>query len=346
MERVNMSNIKKDSFISILNSIVTKDKISRAEIAEQTKLSLMTVGKAVDALLEQQVIAQTKETKHIAGRKAGLVCLHPSKFIMLIDLSNRNFTMTVRNASLTVRDVVAYHYNMSFFFEENLYIFLKNVKIYMLRQLEMQHCIGIGVLIPGKYDRDNDRVQCSQWPEMETIGITRCIEEVLKLKADMILEDMIASAHALTAKLDTNKEKMIAYLYTGWGLCSTLLYRGALLRGKAGGCAGNIGWMPNNARLEQAVIQQGWTDTTGQAISQAAAALLHLAQPDVMVIENHLPSVIGEPEQYLRERLPQLMQVNEGEIIPEIIGFGSDESQAQDGLSLMLREQWLHQLLG
>lgn len=28
MERVNMSNIKKDSFISILNSIVTKDKIS------------------------------------------------------------------------------------------------------------------------------------------------------------------------------------------------------------------------------------------------------------------------------------------------------------------------------
>ncbi len=345
MERVSLSGIKKDSFVSILNSIVKKEKISRAEIAEQTNLSLMTVGKAVDMLLDQHVIAQTKETKHIAGRKAGLVCMHPSKYIMLIDLTCRDFTMTVLGASLSVRDIVAYHYNASFFFEENIYIFLKNVKIYMLRQLDMQHCIGVGVLVPGSYDKENDRVNYTQWPEIETIGINHCIEDVLKIKPDIIIEDMMAAAHSLTEKIDGNREKMVVYLHTGWGIRSILLYRGTLLRGKTGGWTGNIGWLMMNERLEKSIRQQGWTENTGQTIAQAVAALLHLMQPDVMVIENYMPTTVGAPEMYLRQQLPQLMKPENGEIIPEIVSIGGEESQAQIGLAMILRERWLKGLL-
>ena len=170
-------------------------------------------------------------------------------------------------------------------------------------------------------------------------------EDVLKIKPDIIIEDMMAAAHSLTEKIDGNREKMVVYLHTGWGIRSILLYRGTLLRGKTGGWTGNIGWLMMNERLEKSIRQQGWTENTGQTIAQAVAALLHLMQPDVMVIENYMPTTVGAPEMYLRQQLPQLMKPENGEIIPEIVSIGGEESQAQIGLAMILRERWLKGLL-
>ena len=88
MERINLSSIKKESVRAIFHAITGKDQISRAEIAELTGLSLMTVGKVVDALLERHVIIQSKEIKNMAGRRAGLVSLNTDKFFMIIDLTD------------------------------------------------------------------------------------------------------------------------------------------------------------------------------------------------------------------------------------------------------------------
>ena len=122
LERINLSSIKKESVRAIFNAITGKDQISRAEIAEITGLSLMTVGKVVDALLERHVIIQSKEIKNMAGRRAGLVSLNTDKFFMIIDLTARNMSMTVMNIALNIVDKIVYEYNSDFYYEENLYI--------------------------------------------------------------------------------------------------------------------------------------------------------------------------------------------------------------------------------
>ena len=59
LERINLSSIKKESVRAIFNAITGKDQISRAEIAEITGLSLMTVGKVVN---KEKIQIKKKET--------------------------------------------------------------------------------------------------------------------------------------------------------------------------------------------------------------------------------------------------------------------------------------------
>lgn len=63
MEKNILSTIKYDSVREILESKARHEKISRAEIAAETGLSLMTVGKVADALLELDIVVQSKETR-------------------------------------------------------------------------------------------------------------------------------------------------------------------------------------------------------------------------------------------------------------------------------------------
>lgn len=80
MEKTSLNSIKRESIKAIFNVVASKDQVSRSEIAGQTGLSLMTVGKVVDALIERGILNQTKEVKSSSGRRAGLVRLNASNF--------------------------------------------------------------------------------------------------------------------------------------------------------------------------------------------------------------------------------------------------------------------------
>ena len=60
MNNISLKSIKYESIKAIINSISEADRISRAEISEKTDLSLVTVGKIADALLERNVVTQIK----------------------------------------------------------------------------------------------------------------------------------------------------------------------------------------------------------------------------------------------------------------------------------------------
>ena len=49
-------SLKPDSVIDIFNAAVSASKLTRAELAERCGLSVMTVGKAADALVSLKVL--------------------------------------------------------------------------------------------------------------------------------------------------------------------------------------------------------------------------------------------------------------------------------------------------
>ena len=51
-------SLKPDSVIDIFNAAVSASKLTRAELAERCGLSVMTVGKAADALVSLRVLRQ------------------------------------------------------------------------------------------------------------------------------------------------------------------------------------------------------------------------------------------------------------------------------------------------
>ncbi|MGM9626067.1 MAG: ROK family protein, partial [Eubacteriales bacterium] len=240
MERINLSSIKKESVRAIFTAITGKDQISRTEIANITGLSLMTVGKVVDALLERHVVCQCKEVRNMAGRRAGLVSLNTAKFFMVIDLTSRSMSMSVIDIALNIVDKVTYEYNHDFYYDENLYIFMKNVKIYILRKLNMDDAVGIGVSLPGIYHADTDTVEGSRIPELASTHVRAIIEEVLRMPVTALERDVLTAAASNLADLEAENIENAAYVCIGETLSGVLISGGRLLHGR-GEYAGDIG---------------------------------------------------------------------------------------------------------
>ncbi|MCR4906965.1 MAG: winged helix-turn-helix transcriptional regulator, partial [Clostridiales bacterium] len=104
MTNISLKSIKYESIKAIINSISETDRISRAEISEKTDLSLVTVGKIADALLERNVVTQIKEIRSQAGRRAGLLSVNPERFALILDFTRYQFRCAILNLRLDTLD--------------------------------------------------------------------------------------------------------------------------------------------------------------------------------------------------------------------------------------------------
>ena len=110
MNNITLKSIKCESIKSIFASIADADKISRAEISAKTDLSLVTVGKVADALLDMNIVCQVKEIKPQAGRRAGLLGVNPDKFAVILDITSYDFRVSVLD--LRLHQIEKYVYNV------------------------------------------------------------------------------------------------------------------------------------------------------------------------------------------------------------------------------------------
>lgn len=340
MERINLSSIKKESVNSIFQVIAQRENVSRADIARATSLSLMTVGKVVDALLERGVIVQVKENKNAAGRKAGLVHLNSDRFCIVLDLTTRKFTLTVIDITLHVQDKMEYEYNADFYYEENIYLFLKNVKIFALRRLDMNLCIGIGVSVPGRYNADLDVVENSRIPELSSVHLRGVFQDILSENVSMIDMDVALAAVSNMYTVENYMQKNIAYISLDQSISSAVLYRGNILFERFGGDIGNM-MVRNNRTLMDALTDDGITPDSVPDLVMALYNMILCVKPDTVIIENALPCTVEHLEDTLHKRLDELLK--ECCDAPAVFLSQTDIPHAHRGLALCMRRQWLEE---
>ncbi len=341
MERINLSSIKKESVRAIFHAITGKDQISRAEIAELTGLSLMTVGKVVDALLERHVIIQSKEIKNMAGRRAGLVSLNTDKFFMIIDLTSRNMSMTVMNIALNIVDKIVYEYNSDFYYEENLYIFMKNVKIYVLRHLDMAEAAGVGVILPGTYAEDTDTVASSRIPELAQTHVRAVIEDVLRYPVGMLEKDVLTAAASNMADLEKEEINNAVYICIGETISGALISGGEILQGRET-YAGDIGRMPteSGSTLQAMFEARGLREDTVTELARALAYEITLFDPGIVLIENCTGGKMEQMRQYLVNHICRTCGMTP-EQLPQIRILESGVRHAYRGLAIRMRSAWI-----
>lgn len=347
MERINLSSIKKESVRAIFHAITHasavsgNDHISRAEIAELTGLSLMTVGKVVDALLERSIVSQSKEVKNMAGRRAGLVSLNNAKFFLVMDLTSRSMSMTVINLALNIVDRMTYEYNHDFYYEENLYIFMKNVKIYILRNLKMEDAVGIGVVLPGHYNTETDAVDGSRIPELAKTRVRGIMEDVLRVPITMLEKDVLTAAVSNLADLEEENIAGAVYVCIGETLSGALIADGKLIRGR-GEYAGDIGRVLSDGgkSLQTLFDERGLREETVLSLADTLASEIVLFDPDVVLIEN----CTGTKLEPFRALLTQKIVRNTGlsaDALPEIRILENGVRHAYRGLAIQMRNAWI-----
>lgn len=81
-----LDNIRRESVRKIFSLVCERDGLSRAEIAKQSGISLMTVGKIIAALEQRGLIEQRKQKLGKAGRRASCVFVNRDICFVLINV--------------------------------------------------------------------------------------------------------------------------------------------------------------------------------------------------------------------------------------------------------------------
>jgi len=122
------SSPKKKNIYDVFTAISTNEDISRADIAKQTGISVMTVGKIADSLIAKNLAVQTKESKSSSGRKAGLLSLNPLHFAVIISLYDSSFSIDVFGTKMTSIYRYEFEYDENASDEINIEKFLSECK--------------------------------------------------------------------------------------------------------------------------------------------------------------------------------------------------------------------------
>ncbi len=354
MENISLKSIKWESIKAIFYAIASSEQISRADISRQTGLSLMTVGKVADALLDMHIIVQAKEAKSSAGRRAGLLSLSPENYAVILDLTSRNFIMTVINMRLNIVEKYHYSYIEDYYFEENLTLFLKEISIFLSRNLKPDACIGFGVSLPGSYSPETDRYIGIRLPELCQTPIAGSVS-VLSPARLCIESCFNAAATSNIARIPNYRDKSILYCFVGENnVGGTVVHHGEILRG-AHNAAGNFGHMviQRGRTLDSAIRADNTPSENAFELAKALRNMIMVMDPDTIILECELYRNYNVPEgecsgeefmQLVRQILMDKFDISASSL-PELISGGCKFRHSHRGLTMKLREQWLYELI-
>lgn len=347
MSSFQLANIRYESVRAIFNAIANADQISRAEIAGITGLSLVTAGKIADALLEIGILKQQKEIKATAGRRAGLLTINGDKFAFVLDISGKNFSFSVWNLGLSPLETITYTYKNDRLYEDNLRDFLEAVSDHVYKQYDLQNCFGLGISLPGLYNRKNDTVDAMYIPELKNIKLMDFIAEyfpMLHIYADAS-ENL--SALSNVSVIPEYEQKNILYWFIGTdNTAGTFMIRGNFLDASPGRACdfGNI-FMPAGNTVGAALQRCKSPAEFAAVLSGPVHNCIQILAPHVIILEfealeNGAVAVPSELCRILHEKYHHRY-----DRLPYILGMHYDNRQSHRGLIMQLRSQWLERII-
>jgi len=346
MENISLKSIKWESIRSIFHSITASEKISRAEISAATGLSLMTVGKVADALLDLHVITQAKESRGTAGRRAGLLSVAPENYAVILDLCSCNFRLTVINMRLEVLDKYHYTFNDRLCYSENLTVFLEDVRAHLADGFSAASCIGCGVSVPGTYSAEKDCVIGARVPELTDVPLAQTIRSILTPPRLYIEAAHNAAATSNITRIPNNRDMVILYWFIAEeNICGTVIYHGEILRG-AHNAAGNFANLrvSRGRTLHSALKAAETPEEIALELARAIRNVITVIDPDTIILECELYKKSEEFVELVRSTLTEQFALP-AETLPQIVSAGCKYRHSHRGLTMTLREMWLSELI-
>ena len=350
MNVMNLKTIKWESVKSIFNAIAGTEQISRAQISEITGLSLVTVGKVADALLDMNIVNQEKQIKATAGRRAGLLAINRDKFVLNLDLSSKVFRFSVINLKLELQEKTRHTYDNDRFYEENLHSFLAETVQHMTKGYNMEDCFGIGVSLPGRYNPQNDTIIAARIPEIAPLHIRSIVEKHFSGYPIFLEASENVAALSNISTISEYMDKNILYWFLGEETTTgALLVNGSFIHGnRQQPCDFGHIVLPDGTLLGNALRGcQTPEDITG-VIAYSLHNIIQIIAPDTIILEcEHLQQY---PE--ARDRVVPLVQEvlceeyhYSREMLPDIMITCCKFRHAHRGLSMRLREMWIDKIL-
>ena len=233
MTNISLKSIKYESIKAIFNSIADTEKISRAEISEITDLSLVTVGKIADALLDLNIVTQVKEIKPQAGRRAGIIRINEQKFSAIFDLTTYEFRIAIMNLRLDLVELVRIPLKPKKSYIDNLRDLFNEAITLINRKYDLADCFGVGIALPGTYNPDTDTVNTTRIPELNDIHISALTSQYFDGLPLTIDSQINAAARSNITHVEDYRNKNLLYWYVEASyVCGAYMVNGELILGR------------------------------------------------------------------------------------------------------------------
>lgn len=346
MNGISLKSIKCESIKSIFTTIADADKITRAEISAATDLSLVTIGKVADALLDMNIVCQVKEVKPHAGRRAGQLTVNPDMFAVIIDMTSYNFRLSILNLRLDLIDKSMYTYDETRCFDDNFTIFMNDTYSFIRRRYNIDNCIGIGISSPGPYNKGDDRINTGRIPELCGMKLNDTIHRYFKNIPILIDSHINAAARSNVMHINGYKTKNIIYWYVSMqNLCGAYLVNGEIILGRDRHAC-DFGKMidQNGITLEKRISACKCAADFARVLSQPVHNIIKILNPHAIIMEFDIPFGFDDIMPIMK-KIMMLEYHYSSDDFPEFHKTCCKFRNSHRGLTMALRDSWIDDLV-
>lgn len=350
MRNISLQSIKEESVRSIFTSIASRDSVSRADVSGETDLSLVTVGKVADALLEMNVIYQIKEVSTHAGRRARLLSVNDKKYAVILDLTHRSFGGIVLNLRLNFVEMLSFSYDLSRSYAENLQSFFAETSRTLMQKYETTDCYGVGVSLPGTYDPTTDIVDNSRICELNAIPLGATLQRYFPDLPLFIDSSVNAAARSNISQIPDYRKKNILYWFIGEDMTGgAFVVKGEVIVGRGSHFCdfGSVRDSYGRSLAQKIALAENAADYA-RIIALDAANVIRILAPHVVILECAFHEKREENRNLFLSALRELLIADHSfteDSLPEFIGAGCKVRQSHRGIAMRLREMWIDRLI-
>jgi len=282
MKQIALSSIRKQNLTRVLDLLAMSPAMTRQELAESAGLSQMTVTNLVDLLREQGVLNFRPIHRECAaqGRKADAISLTGCKKAwLLVDISNRQFSMTLLGFDLAV--LLTLQDDGRGEYIPRLEGFLRASMAQVLPALAGRELLGVAIVTPGPYEISSDTVYNQRLPQLNDVKIKELFRRCMGDYDFYVDEDVKFAVRAFADLIDQKHCEVLYYLYIGEGVGGAAVHGGNMLRG-LNATAGDAGHLIDRrgATYESRLSTEAFAGLLGLTDSPAPETLSQLAQAD------------------------------------------------------------------
>ncbi len=336
MKNNTLQSIRWENTLSIFRIIAEDGPVSRAEIADQTGLSLMTVGKTADILLSHDVAHQTKDAQPHAGRRAGALTLNDELYFIVFDYSDTVHHCTILDLGLHPIEQINLGSTIgntdSVGFAAEITAVVK--QIWLSRAFV--DCCGIGICL-------------SEDSSLMPTDITLPDDIPFGLIPVVIGSSLNAAAYSYLHQTDDFENKNILYFSVKHDRSAGAYFVcGKQIIGQNGKfCQAGKLCDDHGKVLSTKLIKVSSLHEYSEILASLLANILWILAPHTLVLDCELPSD-EEQTNIFASLLSDALMNGHGfakEELPEIIMADSAEIHTYRGLGMKVREEWLKSLL-
>lgn len=231
---MDITDIKAENIKRILNTLRFSSGMTKRDIALTTGLSFSTVSNLCNELKENQVLYEEKLNDYSVGRTPSQLIFSGERYCSIcVDLQQED-VLNFAVLDFSNNQLYEAHLNTSSFHDISQWIsFINDTYQSLLQSSDFSgvQFVGIGVSVPGIYDRTTGHVVNCTSPALNHIPLRSLLSERLGLPCFVDNESNLC---ALSVRLSHADNANIVYLHSSSGLGVGIICDGKLLRGSNG----------------------------------------------------------------------------------------------------------------